>query len=365
VDNSTALNIINALRFEVELRFLKAGEKIRVLFSEDTSAVLEFIYEPNPVVDHILKLDPETGKYSYLLQEQETKTNYRIVEGRLEQDMTLNQTLLDLNVPPYLTHVACGILMCKISFRTQARAGDRFKILLKEIFYQGTFIEGSVLYASYTGERAGFHEAFRYHDEDPKSSYNAHYTVEGEALIHSGLRYPVNRLHITSGYGYRVHPITGRRQMHYGVDYKSPIGAPVYAVAKGTVVLSSYDSYSGKKIAIRHSDGSTSYYLHLSKRLVRNGTQVRTRQIIGRIGSTGRVSGPHLHFGFKNARGRWMNPLSKRMIATPMLKGKKLKRLQEQIRDIKAIRDDIEAKRKPETADQKSEVRSQRSEQEG
>ena len=138
-----------------------------------------------------------------------------------------------------------------------------------------------------------------------------------------------------SRYGMRIHPLTGKRKMHYGVDYRVPTGTKVHAVAEGKVEVSSYDSISGNKIAIRHADGSTSWYLHLNTRSVKKGQQVKTREVIGTSGATGRVEGPHLHFAFKNARGQWINPLNKRMIATPKLKGSRLERLQEQVKDIR------------------------------
>ena len=173
----------------------------------------------------------------------------------------------------------------------------------------------------------------------PKSTYNAHYTESGEALIFDGLRYPLDRLHITSPFGSRIHPITGQRKMHSGIDYGSPRGAPVYAVAKGKVVVSGFDNLSGNKIAIRHADNSTSYYMHLQSRGVGVGQQVTGGQVIGRVGSTGRSTGPHLHLGFKNAQGQWINPKSKTMIATPKLQGERLARLQKQ---VVAIREDIQ-----------------------
>jgi murein DD-endopeptidase MepM/ murein hydrolase activator NlpD len=106
-------------------------------------------------------------------------------------------------------------------------------------------------------------------------------------------------------------------------------------VAKGKVVVSDYDQYSGNKIAIRHADNSTSYYMHLSSRGVGVGAQVTGGQVIGRVGSTGRSTGPHLHLGFKNAQGQWINPRSKTMIATPKLQGERMARLTQQIVGIR------------------------------
>jgi murein DD-endopeptidase MepM/ murein hydrolase activator NlpD len=331
ISTADALKVINVLRQNVELVSIRAGEKIWVKPGDDGGGISEFIYEPNIVMDHRVILDASSGEYVYSITEKPTEYRYRVIEGTLEEGSSLNDMLLNSKVPLNLTGTVNGILQCKISFRTDAREGDRFKVLLRERYYGDEWISGTVMYASYQGKRTGFYEAFRYSEDDPKSSYNAHYTPEGEALIYSGLRYPLDSLHIVSTYGMRVHPITGRREMHNGIDYRARPGTSVHAVAEGKVIVSSYDSLSGNKVAIRHADGSSSWYLHLKKRSVKKGQQVKSRQVIGTSGSTGRVEGPHLHFAFKNAQNQWINPLKKRMIATPKLKGSRLERLQAQV----------------------------------
>ena len=335
VSTAEALKVINVLRYNVELTSIRAGEKVWVKLGDDGTGISEFIYEPDSVIDHKITLDTASGEYVYSMTEKPTECVYRVVEGSLEEGSSLNDMLLDSKVPPNLTGTVNGILQNKISFRTHAREGDTFKVLLQERYYGDEWISGTVMYASYRGKKTGFHEAFRYSEDDPKSAFNAHYTPEGEALIHSGLRYPLDQLHIVDSYGMRVHPVTGRREMHYGIDYRASPGTKVHAVAKGKVVVSAYDSVSGNKIAIRHDDGSSSWYLHLQQRSVRNGQQVQSRQVIGTSGSTGRVTGPHLHFAFKNDRNQWMNPLMKRMIATPRLEGERLERLLTQVKNIR------------------------------
>ncbi|MGL1933886.1 MAG: M23 family metallopeptidase [Fibrobacterales bacterium] len=338
ISTQSALDLINTLRFEVELTNLKVGEKLRARFdTSDSTRIAELQYEPNMVTIHCLIYDKEIEKYTYKLKELPTEIRHTLYESELKEGSTLDQTLREIGLPSTMVGVVNGVLKCKINFRMYARHGDTFKILMKERYYKEILISSKVLYTTYSGQRTGSYEAFRFQDADPRSTYNAHYTAEGEALIHSGLRYPVRRLHITSSWGWRRHPVTGRRKMHNGIDYKGRIGDPVYAVASGKVVASSYDKYGGNKIAVRHSDKSTSYYLHLTKRLVKKGQYVRTRQKIGTVGKTGRVTGPHLHFGFKNPRGRWMNPLRKRMIATPKLKGERLALLKEQVSTIQTL----------------------------
>lgn len=342
VGTADALKVINVLRFNVELITIRAGEKIWIKPAEDNAGIKEFIYQPDSVTYHKILWDPEKSEYAYSMMEKPTEYRYRVIDGSLAQGSSLNDMLLNSNVPSNLTGTINEVLQCKISFRTDAREGDRFKILLQERYYGEEWISGTVMYAAYEGKRTGFHEAFRYSEDDPKSSYNAYYTLNGEALINSGLRYPLDRLHIVSSYGMREHPVTGQRQMHNGVDYRARQGTNVHAVAKGQVIVSSYDSLSGNKIAIRHSDGSSSWYLHLSKRSVKKGQTVNARQVIGTSGATGRVNGPHLHFGFKNAKNQWINPLGKRMIATTKLEGSKLARLKAQVENIRRKLDELE-----------------------
>jgi len=344
LDLKQALKIINTLADTVELKTLKAGQVFWVGFDQrDTSKAVLFRYAETPATLHFLIAD-NMGEWIYKIVENPVSIRYAMYDGVLQEGSNLYNTLRDIGIPQAMVGVVAGVLECRINFRTDARVGDRFKILLQETRFQDSvWISGRVLYASFDGYRIKRSEAFWYQEEDPKSSFNAHYTEDGEALVHSGLRYPLDRLHITSGFGYRVHPITGGRAFHSGVDYRGSVGTPVYAVADGVVTLSSYDDASGNFIAIKHSDNYQSYYLHLSQRGVGRGNKVKARQIIGKVGNTGRSNGSHLHFGFKQPNGTWMNPLLKKMIATPKLTGEKFAALTEQVKKIRKILEQTEA----------------------
>lgn len=331
-------SIVLSIQDSVELSNLRVGQAFHV--ARDSSGKVQvFRYSPNPATVHLLFRDSVTDSFHYRLVQKPLTVKQSVFEGSIPPGGTLHGTLISVGIPARMSGVVAGVLQCKIPF-SSVQPGDRFRIMLEESFFRDSiWISGKVLYAEFTGRTVGHHEAFLYSDPDPKSTYNAHYTESGEALIFDGLRYPLDRLHVTSPFGVRIHPITGQRKMHSGIDYGSPKGSPVYAVAKGKVVVSGFDPYSGNKIAVRHADNSTSYYMHLSSRGVGVGQQVNGGQVIGRVGSTGRSTGPHLHLGFKNAQGKWINPKSKTMIATPKLQGERLARLQEQ---VKAIRSDLE-----------------------
>jgi murein DD-endopeptidase MepM/ murein hydrolase activator NlpD len=335
ITNIDSLSIINLLSDKVEFTKLKVGDKVKAKFDENKQLV-QFTFSSNPAEEHILLKNVDTKRWEYSYVEQPTFWKSRVVEGKLKPGSTLQADLIGLGIKRSTVGEVVNILLCKVNFRVYARANDEFKVLLQERMFNGKALETKVLYTSYKGKKAGFNETYFYLD-GKKSTYTAHYTEKGEALIRSGLRYPVRRLHIRSGYGKRRHPVTGKYTMHRGVDLKGRHGSPVYAVARGKVIESKMTPYGGNKIAIRHNDNSISYYLHLQRRLAKVGDRVKSHQLIGKVGSTGRVTGPHLHFGFKNPRGRWMNPMHKRMIATPKLKGKKLANLKVQINEIKSI----------------------------
>jgi murein DD-endopeptidase MepM/ murein hydrolase activator NlpD len=347
VDRRLRQRILFALANEADLTTLRVGERFSAVYNRDTTQILEFAYFQDRLTTHRIKISREDDSVAitHVLDERPSRVRHKLIRGTLNAT-TLDAELRDMGLPPRVAHLAMNVLECKISFRTDARIGDRFELLLEETVYTDTadgaaaeqVLHGrtSLLFVTYSGERVKELRAYRYFDGD-KSSYNAHYTEDGEALIFMGLRYPLDRIHITSAYGMRRHPVTGRNAMHHGVDYRASVGTPVYSVAEGRVTKSTYDDMSGHYIAIRHNDGYTSYYLHLSRRSVGAGAHVKARQVIGLSGNTGQSAGPHLHFGFKKPNGAWMNPLSKRMIATPRLAGEKLERLGAQIAQIRRI----------------------------
>lgn len=341
IDHKISMQIINGLRDHIEFSKLRVGDDLVATYDKNMK-LISFSYSQNPVEKHTLLLDLKTNDWNYKYHEEKTQWVTRILKGKLREGSTLQFDLIETGLKRSVVADIINVLLCKVNFRMHARMGDEYKVLLNERMFEGNILETEILYTSYSGQRAGNSSAYYYIDGEKKSTYTAHYTEEGEALIRSGLRYPLSRLHVRSNYGMRRHPVTGRRVMHRGVDLRGRSGSPVHAVARGVVVESLYNPFAGNRVAIRHADRSISYYMHLKNRAVKKGDRVLSHQIIGRVGKTGRVTGPHLHFGFKNSKGRWMNPLSKRMIATPKLKGERFNRLTKQIKETKALIHNIE-----------------------
>lgn len=107
---------------------------------------------------------------------------------------------------------------------------------------------------------------------------------------------PANLEYISSGFGVRADPFTGGAAFHAGLDFRGPIGAPIYAAAEGTVISAGVGQGYGNLVEIRHGNGLTTRYAHLSRIETRVGAKVPAGAVIGRLGNTGRSTGPHLHF---------------------------------------------------------------------
>jgi len=118
---------------------------------------------------------------------------------------------------------------------------------------------------------------------------------------------PVNKGWISSAYGKRIDPISGKRRLHHGVDFAGKVGTPVHAVAAGVVVESGEASAYGNRIEIKHADGYTTVYAHNQKNLVKVGSMVAKGDVIALLGNTGRSTGPHVHFEVRK-QGKVVNP---------------------------------------------------------
>jgi murein DD-endopeptidase MepM/ murein hydrolase activator NlpD len=119
---------------------------------------------------------------------------------------------------------------------------------------------------------------------------------------------PCEYLRVSSPFGYRWHPTTGEWSMHKGVDLAAYKGTPIYASRSGTINVATYHATAGNYVTINHGDGYTSVYMHMTHYVVKVGQYVKAGQLIGYVGSTGRSTGPHLHFGI-HYKGTYVNPM--------------------------------------------------------
>ena len=135
-------------------------------------------------------------------------------------------------------------------------------------------------------------------------------TPSTQAPSSSGWIKPVKSYTLTSPFGMRIHPISGKKKMHEGVDMAAPQGTPIYAAKSGKVTRTAFQAGgAGYYVSINHGDGFTSIYMHMTHYIVKPGDYVKTGQVIGYVGSTGGSTGPHLHFGIAY-KGTYVNPMN-------------------------------------------------------
>jgi murein DD-endopeptidase MepM/ murein hydrolase activator NlpD len=234
---------------------------------------------------------------------------------------TLYDTMIGLGEFPVLINHYADLFAWQVDFYRETQVGDRFTVLVEKLYLEGVFVGyGRIFSGIYDSKVHGELVAFR--RPHPKGGY-AVYDRKGRSMERAFLRTPLEVSRITSSYGMRFHPVLGRRKRHNGVDYGASTGTKTWAVARGRVKYAAWAGASGKLVIISHINGYETIYAHLSRILVRKGQRVAQRQVIGRVGTTGRSTGPHLHFGMKK-NGRYVDPLRQKFAKGAPLSKRKL-----------------------------------------
>jgi len=197
----------------------------------------------------------------------------------------------------------------EIDFHSDVQPGDRFALAFERFVREDRPPSYGAITAAEFRTDGRLIRAIRF---TPPGGRPGYYDEQGRSLRRLFLRSPLRfEPRITSRFSaQRRHPILHTTRAHRGVDYGAPTGAPVVAVAGGTVVSATSDAANGRMVRLRHASGFESYYLHLSAFApgIRRGARVDQGALVGRVGATGLATGPHLHYGLQR-HGRWVDPL--------------------------------------------------------
>ena len=231
-----------------------------------------------------------------------------------------------------------------IDFQRDIQPGDRFAILYEEILSPDRRQRrgGEILYAAFElgGERL---TAYRFTRRDGTTGY---YDRAGKSVRKSLMRTPVDGARLSSRFGKRRHPVLGYTRMHKGVDFAAPRGTPIYAAGDGTVTFAGRNRGYGNYVRIRHNGTYSTAYAHMQRiaKGIRRGVRVRQGQVIGYVGSTGLVTGPHLHYEVMRD-GRQVNPLKLRQVAADRLQGADRTAFARRVAEIDALRERLAEER--------------------
>lgn len=313
--------LVNADEGTKELANLRPGETLRFGFDEKNQLVQ--LIQPQSATERLIVTRTADSFYSAKESKQvDIQLNYAqaIITSSFwnaadKAGLTANQ-IMEL----------AGIFGWDIDFALDIRAGDSFSVLFEEKLVEGEPIgRGDILAATFTNLGQTF-TAVR--SEDGK-----YYDAEGRAMRKAFLRSPINFRYVSSNFNpRRLHPVTGQVKAHRGTDYVAPVGTPIWAAGDGVVMKSGYNQFNGNYVFIRHSSTYITKYLHMTKRKVKTGDRVKQGEVVGTLGGTGRVTGPHLHYEFL-VNGVHKNPRTVDLPQARSLSGKEKTRFKAHARE--------------------------------
>jgi murein DD-endopeptidase MepM/ murein hydrolase activator NlpD len=302
-----AVAVASALRQTVDMRRLKPGERLAV--SRPAGGVPDSItYWRSPVERYDVRR--EEGGWVAVAVKTPVETRVVAVAGELRD--SLFASMDRLGESPALTARLVSLFEWDFDFAADSLPGDRFRLLVEKRYADGAFVGyGDILVAQYISAGRAPLTGVGFRDGHGQIAY---YDARGRSVRKMFLRAPLDFTRITSGFSHaRLHPVLGGVRPHLAIDYGAPVGTPVRAVADGVVEAAGWAGGNGISITLRHARGYKTMYNHLSRLHVRVGERVSQRQIIGRVGSTGLSTGPHLDYRvIKN--GTFVNPLSEKFI---------------------------------------------------
>ncbi len=284
------------------LNRVRAGNRLQLGFL-DGGQLKSLLYEISD--EEFLNVLRNEDRFTAELGRHEFDT--RVSELSAVMPDSLYNTLKRMGEGDQLVADLLEVLQWDVDF-TALQAGDWFKLIVEKKFRDEEFVKyGRILAVQFnTGGRDIY--AFRF--ANPETGVEKFFDAKGGSVRKAFLKVPF-RYHprISSGFSYsRFHPILKKRRPHLALDYAAPRGTAVLASASGRVVLAGWNGGFGKHVKIRHANGYTTGYAHLSRILVKVGQNVEQGQTIGRVGSTGLATAAHLDYRIQDRRGRYLNP---------------------------------------------------------
>ena len=322
------------------MRNLRAGQKIDIVKTVDVPfgellSVDKIVIEPTAGTKYVVTRN-EDEKYVAEMEQLELKTENQTAQGSITS--SLAAAMQNAGVPSSIIGNFINIFAYTVDFRSDIKSGDTFKVLFdRKVAPDGKVVKnGDILYAELNLGRDKI-ALYRYEDLNGGVDY---YNSKGIVLKRALDRKPMEfrSARISSRFGWRRHPILKRRILHSGVDYAAPKGTRIYASADGVVKRAQWAGGYGRYVVIRHNSEFSTGYAHMNgfAKGIRPGVRVKQGQVIGYVGSTGRSTGPHLHFEvIKN--GKKVDPLKVKAATGTNLAGKDLQRFKAEVSKIAAL----------------------------
>ena len=300
VSAGTAYAVAEAVRPVFNVRGFRPEHSYRIV-KEPDGALAAFEY----TIDDESLLKVERGDEGFAARIHQLPLVTEITTVTATVNSSLWEALMVFPKTNGLVMELVGIYDAQVDFYRDMRSGDAIRLIIEAKYHRGEFVKyGNVIAAEFINRGTPL-QAFRFQDD--------YYDENGMSTRRSFLPAPLEYTRVSSGFTTaRLHPIYNTVRPHLGVDYAAPTGTPVWAAADGTVTFAGTNGGFGRMVTVRHPNGVTTSYAHLSRILVNVGVRVKQRDRVGLVGMTGTATGPHLDYRM-TINGQSVNPRNRRL----------------------------------------------------
>ena len=314
-------NIKNNLSKKINLNRLKTNQKIQFTVDQSNNHLKEFIFQISNTEKIYLTKIGEKGEF-----------NQKIILTKLRKEIVYKENIIlnslyksatQKKIPINTIIEFARIYGFEVDFQRDIRKRDTFQIMY-EVFIDDNkkIIEtGEILFANL--KLSGKDKSLYFFDYNESKG---HYDKSGKSSQKALMKTPINGARLSSPFGMRKHPIDGFNKMHRGTDFAAPTGTPIMASGNGIVKKAGWCGGGGNCVVIKHNSTYQTVYAHMSKFAfgIRSGVRVKQGQTIGYVGSTGKSTGPHLHYEVI-MNGKKINSQKLKLPSGKVLKGKERK----------------------------------------
>ena len=321
IDKKEILEIKKELSKKVNLNKLNTNQKIQFSIDKSNNLIKDFTFQISNTEKIYLTKDYSTNSFN-----QETivlKLNKKILYRENIILQSLYKSASEQNIPANTIIEFARIYGFQVDFQRDIRKEDRFQIMYEVFLDEDEKIveTGNILFANLI--LSGEDNSLYYFD---KEGSEGHYDRNGKSIEKALMKTPINGARLSSSYGMRKHPIDGFNKMHRGTDFAAPMGTPIMASGSGVIKKAGWCGGGGNCVQIRHNSTYETIYAHMSKfaRGIKSGARVKQGQTIGYVGSTGKSTGPHLHYEVI-VNGKKVNSQTLKLPSGKILKGEERK----------------------------------------
>ena len=319
IPSKEILSIKENLNSDFNLSNLKTNLDIKFTIDQSNNKkITSFLFPVSRTEKILLTRNLDTDKFEK--KKIITNLNKKIIfkEGKILQ--SLYKTAIDLNIQPNIIIEFARIYGFQVDFQRDIRKNDTFQIMY-EVFEDDNgkvFETGNIIFADL--KLSGVNNSLYYFD---KKGNEGHFDQNGKSVEKALMKTPINGARLSSAFGMRKHPIDGYNKMHRGTDFAAPMGTPIMASGSGVVTRARWCGGGGNCVKIKHNSTYETIYAHMKNfaRGIKEGVRVKQGQIIGYVGSTGKSTGPHLHYEVL-VNGKQINSQKLKLPSGKTLKGK-------------------------------------------